>query len=150
MNKTYTFTDMVNDVLSRKQGHLYALNSNYICYKFLNDKFYGDDIIPRKSRFEESYKYRVDAMIEDIISHCEDKFNIDAININSNPSIGLMVAVAVTSLQYPEDEPMEDGLCSEYGKLCYVYNFTHPHLSELGDCFFKRVPTEDFDIIRIG
>lgn len=150
MNKTYTFTDMVNDVLSKKEGHLYALNSNYICYKFLNDMFYGDDIIPRKSRFEESYKYRVDAMIEDIISHIEDKFDIDAININSNPSIGLMVAVAVTSTQYPEDEPMEDGLCSEYGKLCYVYNFTHPHLSELGDCFFKRVPTEDFDIIRIG
>ena len=149
MNKTYTFTDMVNDVLSRKEGHLYALNSNYICYKWLNDIFYGDDIIPRKSRFEESYKYRVDAMIEDIISHCEDKFTIDAINIDSNP-IGLLVAVAVTSTQYPEDEPMEEGLCSEYGKLCYVYNFTHPHLSELGDCFFKRVPTEDFDIIRIG
>lgn len=150
MNKTYTFTDMVNTILSKKEGHLYALNSNYICYKFLNDMFYGDDIIPRKSRFEESYKYRVDAMIEDIISHIEDKFDIDAININSNPSIGLMVAVAVTSTQYPEDEPLTDGLCSEYGKLCYVYNFTHPHLSELGDCFFKRVPTEDFDIIRIG
>lgn len=150
MNKTYTLVDIINDVLSKKEGHLYALNSNYICYKFLNDKFYGDDIIPRKSRFEESYKYRVDAMIEDIISHIEDKFDIDAININSNPSIGLMVAVAVTSTQYPEDELMEDGLCSEYGKLCYVYNFTHPHLSELGDCFFKRVPTEDFDIIRIG
>lgn len=150
MNKTYTLVDIINDVLSKKEGHLYALNSNYICYKFLNDKFYGDDIIPRKSRFEESYKYRVDAMIEDIISHIEDKFDIDAININSNPSIGLMVAVAVTSVQYPEDEPLTDGLCSEYGKLCYVYNFTHPHLSELGDCFFKRVPTEDFDIIRIG
>ena len=150
MNKTYSLSDMINDVLSRKEGHLYAMNSNYICYKWLNDKFYGDDIIPRKSRFEESYKYRVDAMIEDIISHIEDKFTIDAININSNPSIGLMVAVAVTSTQYPEDEPMEEGLCSEYGKLCYVYNFTHPHLSELGDCFFKRVPTEDFDIIRIG
>lgn len=150
MNKTYTLTDMVNDVLSKKEGHLYALNSNYICYKFLNDKFYGDDIIPRKSRFEESYKYRVDAMIEDIISHIEDKFDIEALNINSNPSIGLMVAVAVTSTQYPEDEPLTDGLCSEYGKLCYVYNFSHPHLSELGDCFFKRVPTEDFDIIRIG
>ena len=115
----------------------------------MNDKFYGDDIIPRKSRFEESYKYRVDAMIEDIISHIEDKFDIDAININSNPSIGLMVAVAVTSTQYPEDELMEDGLCSEYGKLCYVYNFTHPHLSELGDCLFKRIP-KDFNIIRIG
>jgi hypothetical protein len=150
MNKTYTLVDIINHVLSKKEGHLYALNSNYVCYKFLNDMFYGDDIIPRKSRFEESYKYRVDAMIEDIISHIEDKFNIDAININSNPSIGLMVAVAVTSAQYPEDELMEEGLCSEYGKLCYVYNFTHPHLSELGDCFFKRVPTEDFDIIRIG
>ena len=88
-------------------------------------------------------------MIEDIISHIEDKFDIDAININSNPSIGLMVAVAVTSTQYPEDELMEDGLCSEYGKLCYVYNFTHPHLSELGDCLFKRIP-KDFNIIRIG
>lgn len=150
MNKTYTLVDIINHVLSKKEGHLYALNSNYVCYKFLNDMFYGDDIIPRKSRFEESYKYRVDAMIEDIISHIEDKFDIDAININSNPSIGLMVAVAVTSVQYPEDELMEDGLCSEYGKLCYVYNFTHPHLSELGYCFFKRVPTEDFDIIRIG
>lgn len=149
MNKTYTLVDIINHVLSKKEGHLYALNSNYICYKFLNDKFYGDDIIPRKSRFEESYKYHVDAMIEDIISHIEDKFDIDAININSNPSIGLMVAVAVTSVQYPEDEPMEDGLCSEYGKLCYVYNFTHPHLSELGDCFFKRIP-KDFNIIRIG
>lgn len=150
MNKTYTFMDMVNHILSKKEGHLYALNGNYVAYKFLNDMFYDDDIIPRKFRFEESYKYRVDAMIEDIISHIEDKFDIDAININSNLSIGLMVAVAVTSVQYPEDEPMEDGLCSEYGKLCYVYNFTHPHLSELGDCFFKRVPTEDFDIIRIG
>ena len=150
MNKTYTLSDMVNDVLSKKEGHLYAMNSNYICYKWLNDIFYGDEIVPRDLRCEESYKICVDAMIEDIISHCEDKFNIDAININSNPSIGLMVAVAVTSLQYPEDEPMEEGLCSEYGKLCYVYNFTHPHLSELGDCFFKRVPTEDFDIIRIG
>lgn len=149
MNKTYTLSDMVNDVLSRKDGHLYAMNSNYICYKWLNDKFYGDDIVPRDLRFEESYKERVDAMIEDIISHIEDKFTIDAVNIDSNP-IGLLVAVAVTSTQYPEDEPMEEGLCSQYGKLCYVYNFTHPHLSELGDCFFKRVPTEDFDIIRIG
>ena len=149
MNKTYTFTDMVNDVLSRKEGHLYAMNSNYICYKWLNDKFYGDDIVPRESRCEESYKVCVDAMIEDIISHCEDKFNIDAINIDNNP-IGLLVAVAVTSTQYPEDEPMEEGLCSQYGKLCYVYNFTHPHLSELGDCFFQRVPTENFEIVRVG
>ena len=45
MNKTYTLVDIINDVLSKKEGHLYALNSNYICYKFLNDKFYGDDII---------------------------------------------------------------------------------------------------------
>ena len=149
MNKTYTFTDMVNEVLSKKEGHLYALNSNYICYKWLNDKFYGDDIVPRKSRFEESYKKRVDEMIEDIIFHMEDKFTIDAINIDSNP-IGLLVAVAVTSTQYPEDEPMEEGLCSQYGKLCYVYNFTHPHLSELGDCFFQRVPTENFEIVRVG
>lgn len=149
MNKTYTFTDMVNDVLSKKEGHLYAMNSNYICYKWLSDKFYGDDIVPHKSRFEESYKKRVDAMIEDIISHIDGKFTIDAINIDSNP-IGLLVAVAVTSTQYPEDEPLTDGLCSEFGKLCYVYNFTHPHLSELGDCFFQRVPTEDFDIVRVG
>lgn len=149
MNKTYTFTDMVNAILSKKEGHLYALNSNYICYKFINDIFYGDDIIPRKFRVEEEYKCRVDAMIEDIISHVEDKFNIDAVNIDNNP-IGLLVAVAVTSTQYPEDEPLTDGLCSEYGKLCYVYNFSYPHLSELGDCFFQRVPTEDFDIIRIG
>lgn len=149
MNETYTLTDMINAVL-KKEGHIEAINSNYICYKFLNDKFYGNDIIPRKSRLEETYKYRVDVMIEDIISHIEDKFSIDAININSNPSIGLMVAVAVTSTKYLEDEPLEDGLCSEYGKLCYVYNFTYPHLSELGDCFFKRIPSEDFDIIRVG
>lgn len=149
MNETYTLVDMVNHVL-KNDGHYEAFDSNYFCYKFLNDKFYGDDIIPRKSRLEEAYKYRVDDMIEDIISHIEDKFSIDAININSNPSIGLMVAVAVTSTKYPEDEPLTDGLCSEYGKLCYVYNFTYPHLSELGDCFFKRIPSEDFDIIRIG
>lgn len=149
MNKTYTLSEMINEVLSKKEGHLYAMNSNYICYKWLNDKFYGDDIVPRDLRCEESYKVCVDAMIEDIIFHMEDKFTIDAINIDSNP-IGLLVAVAVTSLQYPEDEPMEEGLCSQYGKLCYVYNFTHPHLSELGDCFFQRVPTENFEIVRVG
>lgn len=149
MNVTYTLVDMINHVL-KKDGHRKAMNSNYLCYEFLDDKFRGDDIIPRKSRLEDTYQYRVDMMIEDIISHIEEKFTIDAVNINSNPSIGLMVAVAVTSTQYPEDEPLEDGLCSEYGKLCYVYNFSYPHLSELGDCFFKRIPSEDFDIIRVG
>lgn len=149
MNKTYTFTDMVNDILSKKEGHLYAVNSNYICYKFINDKFYGDDIIPSKFRDEEEYRKRVDAMLEDIISHIEDKFTIDAVNIDDNP-IGLLVAVAITSTQYPEDEPLTDGLCSEYGKLCYVYNFTYPYLSELGDCFFQRIPSEKYAIVRVG
>lgn len=148
MNVTYTLVDMINHVL-KKDGNRKAMNSNYLCYEFLDDKFRGDDIIPRKFRVEEEYSKRVDMMIEDIISHIEDKFVVDAVNIDDNP-IGLLVAVAITSTQYPEDEPLTDGLCSEYGKLCYVYNFSYPYLSELGDCFFQRVSTESYAIVRVG
>lgn len=149
MNTTYTLHDMVTWYLN-KEGSKSAKNSNSICYEFLNDKFYGEDIFLRSIRGE-NYEERVDTMIEEIISHIEGKFNIDAININENPSIGLMVAIAVTSTKYPEEEPMEDGLCSQHGKLCYVYNFSCPMFSELGDCFFKRLSSkENYEIIRVG
>lgn len=149
LNNTYTIQDIFEFFLKTEKTKEYK-SVEEVVYQFLENRIcYTEEVFLFKFR-EEDFTQKFNRMIEDIKSNISGKFTIEAVNFNEHPSVGLMIAIAVTSTKYPEEEPMTEGLCSEYGKLCYVYNWSYPNCSELGDCFFTRDEKNDYKIIRIG
>lgn len=157
-NKTWLLSDIVKDFLNQlttkgdeaiKPDTIEKMVYGFILDKLLYDEkesaFPRDFVLSNKSYFDSKCE-EMEAFIKE---HLNGSFDIDAVNI-WNCNIGLLVAIAVTSTKYPEEEPLTEGLCSKYGKLCCVFNFTYPQLSELGDCFFTRDEDHDNAIIRIG
>lgn len=158
-NKTWFLSDIVGEFLNHlaKDGvdEKPLITVESMVYSFILDKLFFDK---KESAFplgfavdnHDYYDTHSKAMAEAFSEqHLNGAFNIEAVNI-WNCNIGLLVAVVVNSKKYPEDEPLTEGLCSKQGKLCYVFNFTYPQLSELGNCFFMRDEDNDNAIIRIG
>ena len=60
----------------------------------------------------------------------------------SDSGIGVLIAFMLNI-----EDDREEGICSQMGQLCYVYNVDAPFCSELGDCFFEQYGKS---IVRVG
>ena len=60
----------------------------------------------------------------------------------SDSGIGVLIAFMLNI-----EDAREEGICSQMGQLCYVYNVDAPFCSELGDCFFEQYGKS---IVRVG
>lgn len=60
----------------------------------------------------------------------------------SETCLGILIAFMLNI-----EDDREEGICSQMGQLCYVYNVDAPFCSELGDCFFEQYGKS---IVRVG
>lgn len=150
INETFELTDIFQDYLENRHSCFAYAKCDTVksvvinfCAKKMENYVSSDEDL----KYE--YSARIAIMKERLIVSLED-FNIDGINFCNDPNIGFMIAFMVTSTKYPEEEPREAGICSGYGKLCFVYNYSMPDFSELGYCFFKHIEGDEYRIIRQG
>lgn len=152
LNETFELTNIFQDYLENRHSCLAYAKCDTVKSTVINFCAKKMENYVLKSNDEDlkrQYSARIADMKERLNSALED-FQYDGINFCNDSNIGFMIAVMVTSTKYPEEEPREAGICSGYGKLCFVYNYSMPDFSELGYCFFKHIEGDEYRIIRQG
>ena len=151
LNETFELTDIFQDYVENSALPVYAKCNTVksAAINFCAKKMENYVLESNNEDLKHQYSDRIADMVKRLNSTLND-FNIDGVNFCNDPNIGFMIAIMVTSTKYPEEEPREAGICSGYGKLCFVYNYSMTDFSELGYCFFKHIEGDEYRIIRQG